>query len=312
MFAVLNIVLPVFGVILAGVLSRKTGLLGEDSSEALNKFVFYIALPPLLFLSCARVPVAEIFNGPFAATYMTGCLITIVIATFFGWLFFGHRQLPVLTMHAMAVIFSNTVYLGIPLLILAYGPAGATPAIIVTLLTNVVFLTLPAILIESSALPNGIRTGKLIVFLSSVKNPLVIAPILGTVFSWMELSLFVPLENLLDLLAKGAGSTALFAMGMSLYGFSITAGAREIGWITWIKLVVHPLVTWFLAVYVFNLDEFWKETAVILAALPAGVLVFVFAQRYNVYVQRSAASVVVTTAMSVLSLTLVFWWAAPT
>jgi len=155
MFAVLNIVLPVFGVILAGVLSRKTGLLGEDSSEALNKFVFYVALPPLLFLSCARVPVAEIFNWPFAATYMSGCLVTIIISVCFGRLFFGYRQIPVLTMHAMATIFSNTVYLGIPLLILAYGPAGATPAIIVTLLTNVVFLTLSAVFIESSALSSG-------------------------------------------------------------------------------------------------------------------------------------------------------------
>lgn len=311
MFAVLNIVLPVFGVILAGVLSRKTGLLGEDSSEALNKFVFYVALPPLLFLSCARVPVAEIFNGPFVATYMGGCLITILTAVIFGRLFFGHRQLPVLTMHAMATIFSNTVYLGIPLLILAYGPKGATPAIIVTLLTNVVFLTLSAVLIESSALSATNRSGKLTVFLSSIKNPLIVAPILGTIFSWLEFQLFMPLENLLDLLARGAGSTALFAMGMSLYGFSITAGAREIGWITWVKLVVHPFVTWVIAVYVFNLDEFWRESAVIIAALPAGVLVFVVAQRYNVYVQRSAASVVVTTAMSVLSLTLVFLWAAP-
>lgn len=312
MFAVLNIVLPVFGVILAGVLSRKTGLLGEDSSEALNKFVFYIALPPLLFLSCARVPVTEIFNWPFVATYMTGCLVTILVSVIFGWLFFGHRKLPVLTMHAMATIFSNTVYLGIPLLILAYGPEGATPAIIVTLLTNVVFLTLSAVLIESSSLSAESQSGKFSVFLSSIKNPLIVAPILGTVFSWLEWSLFLPLENFLDLLAGGAGSAALFAMGMSLFGFSLTAGAREIGWITWVKLVVHPLATWVLAVYVFDLDEFWKESAVIIAALPAGVLVFVVAQRYSVYVQRSAASVVVTTAASVLSLTVIFLWASPT
>ena len=58
-------------------------------------------------------------------------------------------------MHGMALIFSNTVYLGIPLLVLAYGQDGATPAVIITLFTNLVFLTLSAVLIESSRMEAG-------------------------------------------------------------------------------------------------------------------------------------------------------------
>jgi len=270
--AVLNIVLPVFGVILAGVLSRKTGLLGADTSEALNKFVFYVALPPLLFLSFARVPVDDIFNWPFINAYLLGTFLTLAFSVVCAWLFFAHRELPILTLHAMLSMFSNTVYLGIPLLILAYGPVGATPAIIVTLLSNLIFLT---------------------------------------IYTWLGWSLYVPVENFLDLLGRGAGATALFAMGMSLYGFSVSAGAVEIGWITFLKLVVHPLIVWLVVRYIFQLEQFWLETAVILAALPAGSLVFVVAQRYKVYVQRSAAAVVVTTAVSVVTMTLVFLWAAP-
>lgn len=311
MTAVLNIVLPVFGVILAGVLSRKTGLLGEDTSEALNKFVYFFAIPPLLFLSCARVPVAEILNGPFVATFLGGSAITIAIAVLIGWLLFGHRHIPIMTLHAMTTIFSNTVYLGIPLLILAYGAKGATPAIIATLVSNVIFLTLSAVLIESSQSSLDERGSRLTVFASSFKNPLIIAPILGTAFSWFDIGLYLPVENFLELLARGAGATALFAMGMSLCGFSVTAGALEVGWLSLMKLVVHPLVTWALAVYVFQLQQFWLESVVIIASLPAGVLVFVVAQRYGVYVQRSAASVVVSTALSVVSLALVFLWANP-
>jgi len=311
MSTVLNIVLPVFGVILAGVLSRKSGLLGADSSEALNKFVFYVALPPLLFLTCARVPMAEVLNWPFVNAYLLGCFLTLVISVLGGRLFFAHKRLPFLTLHAMSSIFSNTVYLGIPLLILAYGPKGATPAIIITLISNLIFLTLSAVLIESSQKTGKGVLGGLSVLTSSLKNPLIIAPLLGAVFSALELSLYVPIENFLELLARGAGATALFAMGMSLYGFSISAGAVEIGWITLLKLIVHPLITWAVGLYVFELERFWLETAVIIAALPAGSLIFVVAQRYNVYVQRSAASVVVTTAVSVLTMTLVFLWAAP-
>ncbi len=317
MSAVFNIVLPVFGVILAGVLSRKTGLLGEESSEALNKFVFFVALPPLLFLTCARVPFDEILNWPFLGAYLAGCFLTLIVSAAGGLLLFAHRELPILTLHMMLSIFSNTVYLGIPLLILAYGPNGATPAIIITLVSNLVFLTLSAILIEigqkRSLVVSGSasESGKLSVLTSSLKNPLIIAPLLGTLFSWLGIELFVPVENFLDLLARGAGATALFAMGMSLYGFSISAGALEISWVSLLKLVVHPVLTWVVGRFVFGLEEFWLETAVIIAALPAGSLVFVVAQRYNVYVQRSAAGVVVTTALSVLTMIVVFLWAAP-
>jgi len=306
--SVLNIILPVFGVILAGVLSRRLGLLGEDSAEALNRFVFFIALPPLLFLSCARVPLIEIFNWPFLATYATGLALTLVVGLVGARVFFGHNELSVLTIHGMALIFSNTVYLGIPLLVLAYGQAGATPGVIITLFTNLIFLTLSAVLIESSRMEVG--RSKLTLLTSSFRNPLIVAPVLGVAFSWSGLTLNVSLERFLELLGQGAGPTALFAMGMSLYGFSFTAGVREISWIVVIKLLLHPLLTWLVGRYIFQLDDFWLECAVILSALPAGALVFVVAQRYNVYVQRAAASVVVTTAISVFTLAVVFLWSA--
>jgi predicted permease len=306
--AVFNIVLPVFGVILAGVLSRRSGLLGEDSAEALNRFVFFIALPPLLFLSCARVPLQQIFNWPFLATYAAGLFMTLAVGIAGALAFFNHRELPVLTIHGMALIFSNTVYLGIPLLVLAYGQDGAIPGVIITLFTNLVFLTLSAVLIESGRMEAG--RSKLTLLSSSFKNPLIVAPVLGVLFSWSGLTLSVPLERFLELIGQGAGPTALFAMGMSLYGFSFTAGMKEISWIVVVKLLLHPLFTWLVGRYVFALDDFWLECAVILSALPAGALVFVVAQRYNVYVQRAAASVVVTTAISVVTLAVVFLWAA--
>ena len=308
MASVLNIILPVFGVILAGVLSRRFGLLGAESAEALNKFVFFIALPPLLFISCASVPLQDIFNWPFLATYSFGLALTLFVGLTGARVLFNHDQLPVLTIHGMALIFSNTVYLGIPLLVLAYGPEGATPGVIITLLTNLVFLTLSAVLIEGSRMDSG--RSKFTLLTSSFKNPLIVAPILGVLFSWSGLLLYLPLERFLELLAQGAGPTALFAMGMSLYGFSFTAGVREISWIVVIKLLLHPILTWLVGRYLFNLDDFWLECAVILSALPAGALVFVVAQRYNVYVQRAAASVVVTTAISVVTLAVVFLWAA--
>ena len=58
--------------ILAGVLAGKAGILGQSASEALNKFVYWVALPPLLFLAMARTPVAEILHWPFIGAFLGG------------------------------------------------------------------------------------------------------------------------------------------------------------------------------------------------------------------------------------------------
>ncbi len=54
MSAVVNVALPVFAIILAGYLSARAGLLGQATSEALSRFVYWAALPPLLFPAMAR------------------------------------------------------------------------------------------------------------------------------------------------------------------------------------------------------------------------------------------------------------------
>jgi predicted permease len=68
------------------------------------------------------------------------------------------------------------------------------------------------------------------------------------------------------------------------------------------------LVTWGLAICVFTLDPFWAHSAVLIAAIPTGALVFVHAQRYNVYVQRSAAVVIVATSLSIITLAALLVW----
>ena len=77
----------------------------------------------------------------------------------------------------------------------------------------------------------------------------------------------------------------------------------EIGWLVVAKLLVHPAITWWLAYHVFELEGILPAIAVIQAALPSGVPVFVLAQHYKTFVSRSSAAIVVSTALSVLTLT---------
>ena len=70
---------------------------------------------------------------------------------------------------------------------------------------------------------------------------------------------------------------------------------------------MQPAVTWWLAFKVIALPAVWAEAAVIQAALPTGALIFVIAQRYGVFVERSTAVIVLSTVLSIVTLSLTFF-----
>ena len=140
------------------------------------------------------------------------------------------------------------------------------------------------------------------------KNPLVVAPVIGIAISAAGLTIATPLENLCRILGAAAAPGALFALGLFLVGQRVTAGLAEIGWITFFKMIAQPALTWWLAFHVFEMDRFWAVSAVLLAALPTGALVFVTAQQNGVYVQRASAGIVMTTVLSVITLSVILGW----
>ena len=206
-----------------------------------------------------------------------------------------------LTLQGLAAVFANTAYMGIPLFLTAFGDDGALPAIIATLAGNFILIG-GAIAVLKKLRAKGPSTLDICreVGGTPIRNPLLVAPILGILFSVFALPLPLPVGNFLDLMAA-AGPAALFALGLSLVGQSLLGNMREVAWVSGLKLFLQPALTLILALYVFDLGERLTAAAVILGALPAGALVYVIAQHYGIYVQRASASIVLTTAISIAS-----------
>ena len=99
---------------------------------------------------------------------------------------------------------------------------------------------------------------------------------------------------------------ALFAAGLFIAGCSLRGATTEIGWLVCAKLLLHPLITWWFAFYLFDLDPLFATVAVIQAALPSGVPVFVLAQHYGTFITRSSATIAISTALSVLTVSALF------
>jgi malonate transporter len=302
----LTILAPVFGVILCGFLARRSGFLLPAGVDLLNRYVYYFALPPLLFTLTARAPARVFLNGAFIAAYLGGTLATLALAAAGGRWLFRLRRID-LILHALTAAFGNTAYMGIPLFLTAFGPEGALPAVVATVAANVCILSALMIAIEaglSSSFGAGSPFRSLV--RSTVTNPLLAASVLGVVCSAAALAVPGPVQSLLDLLAQPAAPAALFTLGMSLAGKRLRAQKGEVAWLVAVKLAAHPLLTWLIARRLPEMEPLWFQAAILLAAMPVGSLVFVVSQLYDVRSERASAAVVVSTLLSVGTLWVVW------
>ncbi|WP_421880029.1 AEC family transporter [Pacificispira sp.] len=298
MQALIDVSIPVFAIILAGYLAGRFKLLGQDSTAALNGFVYFIALPAMFLSSTSQAPVADVLDWRLLAVIGGGYFATAIPVAVIARIFFSKR-IGEIGLHSAASVFANTGYMGIPLVLTAFG-AAATNAMIATVLANL-FIVLGI----ASAVMEVDRTGasgpRVVVdaVRGLVRSPLLCACAAGMVLSALQWTIPGPALKFLDLLGASAGPCALFAMGLFLVGQSVRRGAGEVAWITVVKLAVHPMATWLIAHYLIPLDPLEEAVAVIMAALPTGGLIFVLAQRYGVYVQRATAAILVSTIVSI-------------
>jgi hypothetical protein len=81
----------------------------------------------------------------------------------------------------------------------------------------------------------------------------------------------------------------------------------EIPFTTAVKLLLHPLLVFLLLSLFGPFQQYWIETALLMAALPPALNVFVFARQYDTWVEQASSAVLVGTLASVVTLTTVMW-----
>jgi len=136
-----------------------------------------------------------------------------------------------------------------------------------------------------------------------VRSPILLATASGLIVSASGVAVPGPMAAFCELLGGAFIPCALFAAGLFIASCSVEGEATEIGWLVFVKLLLHPMITWWLAYRVFALDGILPVIAVLQAALPSGVPVFVLAQQYQTFVSRSGAVIVASTILSVFTVT---------
>jgi hypothetical protein len=304
MQAIIDVVLPVFAIVLAGFLCGRLRLLGPGGSEALNGFVYYAALPALFFGSLAKVELAQIFNWPYLSAYLLGMAVTGIAALAAGRLLFKARG-ATLAIQNMAALFANTGYMGIPLSITAFGPQAALPAILVTVVNGALIMGFYILWIEAqrSKATSALRIAR-DAFGGVIRSPLVLSAIAGILCSALQFDVPKPFLTFCDIMGAAAPPAALFAMGLFMVGKSFRRDFFEVCTLSAMKLLFHPLATLAAVTWLIPLPGDWHRALLLMAALPTGSLVFVLGSQQQTYVQRATGIILATTLASVVTLSL--------
>lgn len=178
MNVLLSIVLPIFALITAGWVARRCGWMGEARAFEINRFVVYLGIPALLFQIMAKASWTELDQPGFIAAFGLGCAVVYALTVAVC-----HRcgsALPDASLDGLNAGYANVGFIGFPLCLAAFCPASLTPVTIAAIIT-VCILFAVAIMVVEVGLGNGGAAGAIArkVGLSLIKNPMLLAPVLG-------------------------------------------------------------------------------------------------------------------------------------
>lgn len=280
MVAILNIVLPVFVLILAGFAFRRLNILSASACAELNRFVVYLALPALTIDIMVNSTWTEIYQPGFLWAFELAVAIIFAAVLAFRW--WQTRSLVDSTLECTAASYANTGYIGLPLCALTFGQQGLGPAVVAATLTISANFAVSIVLIEFGAQKDkGLFSSIRNAILSLLKNPLIIAPIAAVLIGVSGYSLPQWLAQAIKLLGAAASPCALVAIGLFLAQKQQHTDAPLSISLVLFKLVLQPALAWYLAFHVFDMPELWAKSAVLLSALPTGTGPFMLAELYR-------------------------------
>ena len=291
----LNATGPIFLMMVFGLFLRKVGILDEDFANRMNKFVFKIPLPFLLFSDLASVDFSRVWNIKFIVFCFVVTLISITISTLVSCLW---RDKSIRGEFIQASFRSSAALLGIAFIQNIYGNAGMAPVMIIG---SVPLYNVMAVMVLSFFKPgqNGIDRAVLKkTFKGIVTNPIILGIVAGLLWSAIGL----PFAGIPAKAVTSIGNMAT-AMGATFDLKKASAKAKPAFAATFIKLVGFVAV--FLPIAVaFGFRD--SELIAILVMLGSATTVSCFVMARNMGHEGviSSTTIMLTTLISSFTLTL--------
>lgn len=297
-----NLLAPFFGLIGLGFFCGKVVKQPEAGLAWMQFFLIYVALPSLFYRLIADKPLDQLTNWPFIAATTLSTFLAFVMSFSAGW---RHtKDLPQSVMQGVAGSYSNIGYMGPPLILAAMGQGASAPVVLIFVFDNLLLFTLVPLLmsvagVERLSLAATVRK----IVWRVVTHPFNVATALGVSASYLHLELPSAIDQIVTWLSGAAAPCALFLLGVTVALRPMRRVPEEVPVLVVVKLILHPLLVWVLLSALGDFGETWTYAAIIMAALPPALNIFVISTQYNVGVERASACVLIGTLVSMPTLT---------
>ena len=265
---VLAVTVPIFLIIAIGYCAVRFGLVEQAGLKTMAGFVLNFALPALIIRALAARKLSEVADVSYFLIYGGASLVVFAaVYAIARWgLGRGQSQAAVQAMGATA---ANSGFFGYPTAALVLGaPAGVALSLNMAF-ENIILIPLALTLAEAGRSGGGGVAETLRGTAHRlVRNPLIIAIVIGVLLSGSGLALPAPVGRAIDMLANAAGAVALFAIGGSLLGLQTRGMAGDVGLTVAGKLIAHPLAVFAGLKLAPGLDPALAKAALIFAAAP--------------------------------------------
>lgn len=296
----LNATIPIFLMMLLGMLFRKLGWMDEVFAAKMNKFVFLVPLPVLLFEQLATVDFSEVWDIKFIIFCFVVTAISITISTLISLLW---KDRSIKGEFIQATYRSSAALLGIAFIQNIYGTAGMAPLMIIG---SVPLYNIMAVVVLSVFKPGNNSFDKALVkktLKGIATNPIIIGIVAGFVWSALKLSMPLILHKTVSSIGATATPMGLMSMGATFELRKATSKMKPTIVAVFMKLVGFCAVFLPVAAVLGFRNE---ELIAILVMLGSATTVssFVMARNMGHEGTLSSGVIMMTTLLSAFTLTM--------
>ena len=291
--------IPIFLLILIGYYFKRIKFPSNDFWASADKLTYYVLMPSLLIykLSTANLENIEAFD--FVLTGILGIFAILILTLLIN-----------LKTKTLGAAFSSVVqgtvrfntYVFLALIASIFGDEGiALAALLITFaipLINVICITIFAIYV------NDEKATFIGMIKSIVKNPLIVACVIGGSINYIDLTIPIIALNVLKILSASALPMGLLSVGFSLDLKSIKEAKLELIISSILKLLIKPVCMYVIGIY-FGLNTLFLGIVVVFAAMPTAPSAFVLARQLGGDIKLMASIITLQTIVSIFTISLI-------
>jgi malonate transporter len=302
MLSILAVNVPIFALIAFGYSAVRFRLFPTEGVKALIAFVNNFATPCLLFQSILSSDFGSAFNLGIIGPFYLGAWACFAVGIVLGRLWFKLRAGESVAF-GFSSMFTNTVLVGLPIMSRAYGDAALPVTLSVIGVHAALLLTTGMVTMELMRRDGRSLGATLAVAVRRVAtNPLIWGIAAGMLASLIELKLVEPAEAFFTMMSQAVVPVALFGIGGALNEFKLSENWRPALVAALMKLILHPAIAYVLMIWVLHIPMEIARYGILLAAMPAGVNIYVFATYYDRGVSVAANTILIATILSALTI----------